>query len=92
MLVRCKNCGWIHMGFSLGSVEESIRDFNSAYVQLTDEQKEEYYNSNPARLKDYQHCFRCNDSYKQMEVVDFNDARVAKIRGRKLQSVLLPYE
>ena len=92
MLVRCKKCGWIHMGFSLGSVEELIRQFNSMYVQLTDEQQAEYYNSNPARLKDYQHCFRCDESYKQMEVVDFNDARAGKIRGRTLQSVLLPHE
>jgi hypothetical protein len=80
------------MGFSLGSAEESIREFNSMYVQLTDEQQADYYNSNPARLKDYQHCYRCNESYKQMEVVDFNDARLNKIRGRTLQSVLLPNE
>jgi hypothetical protein len=80
------------MGFSLGSAEESIREFNSMYVQLTDQQQADYYNSNPARLKDYQHCYRCNESYKQMEVVDFNDARLNKIRGRTLQSVLLPNE
>lgn len=92
MLVRCKKCGWIHMGFSLGSVEELIREFNSMYVQLTVEQQAEYYNSNPARLKDYQYCFRCNETYKQMEVVDFNDVRASKIRGRTLQSVLLPHE
>jgi len=77
---------------SLGSAEESIREFNSAYVQLTEKQKEDYYDSNPARLKDYQSCFRCKESYKQMEVIDFKDSRASKLRGQRLQLVLLPHE
>jgi hypothetical protein len=80
------------MGLSIGSAEECIREFNSMYVQLTHEQQADYYNSNPARLKDYQHCHRCDENYKQMEVIAFNDARASKIRGQTLQSVLLPNE
>lgn len=93
MLVKCKKCGWIHVGYSLGSAEECIREFNSIYVQLTNEQQADYYNSSPARLKDYQHCHRCNESYKQMEVIDPKDSKVAgKLRGQTLQVVLLPDE
>lgn len=92
MFVKCRKCGWIHMGWSLGTVEESIRQFNSMYIQLTVEQQAEYYNSNPARLKDYQHCFKCNETYKQMEIIDCNDARLSKIRERTFKLVLLPHE
>jgi hypothetical protein len=93
MLVRCQKCGWIHVGYSLGSAEECIREFNSIYVQLTVEQKEEFYQSTPARLKDYQACHRCKSSYQQMEVVDPKDPKVtSKFRGQTLKAVLLPNE
>lgn len=91
MLVQCKQCGWIHVGCSFDAAEECIREFNSMYMQLTDEQKEDYYHSHHARLSDYQSCHRCDASYKQMIVVDPKDPKISGIlRGQPLQTVLFP--
>lgn len=93
MLVKCQNCGWVHVGSSIQGAEQCIREFNAMYIQLTEEQQAEYYNSQPAQLKHYQQCFRCGESYKQMEIVSVNDTKVlSKIRGQTLQTVLLPNE
>lgn len=93
MLVKCKKCGWIHVGTSTESAEQCIREFNSMYVQLTEEQQAEYYNSKPAQLKHYQQCFRCGESYQQMEVVAATDSKVLhKVSGQTLQTVLFPNE
>jgi hypothetical protein len=77
----------------VGAAEQCIREFNAMYVQLTEEQQKEYYNSQPAQLKDYQQCVRCGKSYKQMELVDAEDSAVnSKLRGQTLQTVLFPDE
>lgn len=93
MLVKCKNCGWVHVGTSIESAEQCIREFNAMYMQLTEKQQAEYYNSQPAKLKNYKQCVRCGESYQQMELVDAKDSKVfGKLRGQTLQTVLFPNE
>ena len=89
MMVRCNSCGWVHVGVTTDFAQEAVRTFNAMYFHLTDEQREEYYHSHPAKLADYESCYKCGGSYLQMSVVDKNDTKTfAKVKGRTLQSVL----
>lgn len=77
------------MAVSSDTAQQCIRDFNEMYTHLTDEQREEYYHSQPAKMTDYMACFRCGKSYQQMSDVSPDDKKTfSGIRGKTLQSVL----
>ena len=89
MLVKCDSCGWVHVAVSEDSALECVRSFNEMYSHLTDEQREEYYHSKPAKMMDYMECSRCGKSYQQMSPVSKEDQKLmSHIRGKTLQSVL----
>lgn len=89
MFVKCDSCGWVHVAVSSDTAQQSIREFNEMYLHLTDEQREEYYHSQPAKMTDYMTCSRCGKSYQQMSVVSIDDQEVfSVIKGKTLQSVL----
>lgn len=89
MLVKCDSCGWVHKAVSSDIAQQYLREFNEMYSHLTDEQREEYYSSKPAKMSDYMACFRCGKSYQQMSVVGADDQKTFSIiYGKTLQTVL----
>lgn len=91
-LTKCGRCGQIHTVVSVASAEASIREFNAAYVKLTHEQQEQFYNSQPARLDDYRKCSKCGASYQQMIPVKGSDVEVYKQCNVQTVCSVLQYE
>lgn len=87
--VKCSRCGWVHVGVSVADAESRIRVFNEMYSQLTDEQRQEFYNSTPASLKNYERCTHCGASYTEMRLmtkIELNKS--SYLLGKTLSSVL----
>ena len=87
--VKCSRCGWMHVGVSVADAESRIRVFNEMYSQLTDEQRQEFYNSTHASLKDYEHCVHCGAFHTEMRLATKTELNKSSfLLSRQLPSVL----
>lgn len=66
-LVTCNKCGWIHFEVYREQAEYQVQIFNEYYNSLTFDKKKSYFNNQPASITTYEHCFICNESYKNFK-------------------------
>ena len=59
----CNKCGWVHFGVSRSYAEEQIAEFNTYFATLSAEKQQRYYGGKGASMAEYEHCFRCRNTY-----------------------------
>jgi len=56
--VTCVKCGWVHMAYTRAEAQAEVDQFNSWFVQQTDEVKE-HFGSKQSKIENYEGCDRC---------------------------------
>lgn len=88
--VICPKCGWNHCGVDRDYAEQQSIEFQKYYDSLTDEKKVTYYGKTPhtieVQMRQYEHCFRCGNNYKNLENKDKYTSPV----GSTLQPIIFP--
>lgn len=62
--VLCIKCKWVHFEVSRQKAEDEVDTFNKYFDSLDKEKQEEFYGGVGSSIKNYEHCFCCQGSYK----------------------------
>lgn len=60
----CNNCGWVHFTVTREYAEQQVIDFNAYYDALSPADQQSFYGGRKPSVQSYEHCFRCNNTYK----------------------------
>lgn len=70
--VTCTECGWVHKAVTREFAVDAIATFSRYFCTLTEEQKRDY-GGKESSIADYEACFRCGNSYKNMRPTEDGD-------------------